>query len=122
MDRSDCTSPEAASSSAGADATLLMLLLEASTEIEPKCAETEPLTPVDSLLPPHSSTTGVQAPTPSTRNHTQELLSGRGVNAASGLPSWTSPSPVVGRGGKTRPPSHTPFPNNPAPCSRAPCF
>ena len=123
-DRSDCASPEAGSSSAGDDATLLMLLLEASTaEMDPKADELEPVTPVDSLLPPHAST-GFQAPTPGTRNHTQELLSGRGgANAAAGMPSrasWTSPSPVVGRGG-------TPTRHYPAPlCSvlllRAPCF
>lgn len=77
---------------ANGDASLLMLLLEASHEIEPK-ADPEPFTPVESTLPP--SVAGFQAPTPGTRNHTQELLAGRGTSATAGLPppraAWSSP-------------------------------
>lgn len=96
---SDCSpaeradhSPEASmTDGANGDASLLMLLLEASHEIEPK-TDPEPFTPVESTLPP--SVVGFQAPTPGTRNHTQELLAGRGPSATAGLPpraAWSSP-------------------------------
>lgn len=96
---SDCSpgdhidqSPASVSGGDNGDASLLMLLLEASHEIEPK-TDPEPVTPVDCALPP--SAVGFQAPTPGhLRNHTQELLAGRGMSVTAGLPSraaWSSP-------------------------------
>ena len=116
-DRSEQSPEAAAAPSANGDASLLMLLIEASNEIDPK-TEPEPLTPVDSVLPPHSAT-GFQAPTPGTRNHTQELLAGRGSNATAGLPpraNWSSPM-IVDRGGAPARLARTPLRLLRAPCS-----
>ena len=86
----------------GGEARLLMLLLDASAEIEPKADGEQPITPVESIVPLDS--TLFRAPTPSIRNHTEEMLAGRAggrSSAAARVPSWASP-PIATRGGAAR--------------------